>query len=114
MRGLVTARKERSFVCVCVCVCVSSQILVALITIDVHNRDIVEHLATTHVSSKADFGWQMQLRYEWDAETEQVMICQVNARCVCVCVRWFTVVTRAVCLSGVCPCVLLHCMVETL
>ena len=36
--------------------------LVALITIDVHARDIVEKLNKDRVISESDFGWQMQLR----------------------------------------------------
>lgn len=39
------------------------QVLVALITIDVHNRDIVDFLVTSKVTTPGDFGWQMQLRW---------------------------------------------------
>lgn len=39
--------------------------LVALITIDVHNRDIVEALVHEKVSSLNDFSWQMQARPLW-------------------------------------------------
>ncbi len=60
--------------------CGAAQVLVALITIDVHNRDIVEQLAVDKVASKQEFGWQMQLRYEYDAEADQVHVCQVQAR----------------------------------
>lgn len=34
--------------------------LVALITIDVHNRDIVDELARDRVANLNDFAWQMQ------------------------------------------------------
>ncbi len=54
--------------------------LAALITIDVHNRDIVESLVAKRCSSKGDFDWQMQLRYEYDAEADSVLVRQVNAR----------------------------------
>lgn len=57
-----------------------SQILVALITIDVHNRDIVESLVLKRCTSKSDFTWQMQLRYEYDQEAESVVVRQVQAR----------------------------------
>lgn len=56
------------------------QVLVALITIDVHNRDIVDMLATTGVTNAAEFGWQMQLRYDYVADLDQVAVNQVNAR----------------------------------
>lgn len=56
------------------------QILVALITIDVHNRDIVESLLLKRCTSKSDFTWQMQLRYEYDQEAESVVVRQVQAR----------------------------------
>ncbi len=56
------------------------QVLVALITIDVHNRDIVEALVQGKCTSKSDFTWQMQLRYEYDVEADMVAIRQVNAR----------------------------------
>jgi hypothetical protein len=55
-------------------------VAVALITIDVHNRDIVETLAQQQCSSLSDFAWQMQLRYYWDAEQDSIAIHQVNAR----------------------------------
>jgi hypothetical protein len=35
---------------------------VALITIDVHNRDIVEGLVKANIASTTSFDWQMQLR----------------------------------------------------
>ena len=54
--------------------------LTALITIDVHNRDIVEALVAKRVASKGDFDWQMQLRYEYEHEGDQVVVRQVNAR----------------------------------
>ena len=42
---------------------VKRKILVALITVDVHNRDIVEKLLNETVMSTEDFIWQQQLRY---------------------------------------------------
>lgn len=46
----------------------SRRILAALITIDVHSRDIVGNLVSKNVSSTSDFEWQMQLRYYWEGE----------------------------------------------
>ena len=53
--------------------------IVALITQDVHNRDIVERLRDEEVSSSHDFRWQQQLRYLWNSELDEVYIQQVNA-----------------------------------
>jgi dynein heavy chain len=39
--------------------------LVALIIIDVHNRDIVEYLIDDKTECKKDFNWQMRIRYYW-------------------------------------------------
>ena len=39
---------------------------------------------TPHTCSylpQGDFNWQMQLRYEYDAEGDMVVVRQVNARC---------------------------------
>eukprot|EP00798_Chlamydomonas_sp_ICE-L_P002275 gene2275-8543_t len=51
-------------------------VLVALITIDVHNRDIVDMLADSNVTSSDDFKWQMQLRYDYDLEMDMVTVRQ--------------------------------------
>jgi dynein heavy chain len=53
---------------------------VALITTDVHNRDVVTSLLASGVSSVSDFGWQMQLRFYNDTDTDSIMARQVNAR----------------------------------
>eukprot|EP00958_Prasinococcus_capsulatus_P007761 scaffold712_cov404-Prasinococcus_capsulatus_cf.AAC.19 len=54
--------------------------VVALITIDVHARDIVESLIANNVSSENEFGWQMQLRYEWNEASNESLIRQTNAQ----------------------------------
>lgn len=54
--------------------------LVALITIDVHARDIVEQLRDQKVVDASDFNWQMQLRYVWDEGIDDAVVQQVNAR----------------------------------
>jgi hypothetical protein len=41
--------------------------LVALITADVHARDITETMYEARVDSPSSFTWQMQLRFEWHA-----------------------------------------------
>ncbi|KAI9346257.1 dynein heavy chain and region D6 of dynein motor-domain-containing protein [Obelidium mucronatum] len=50
-------------------------ILGALITIDVHNRDIMQGLINAKVSGLNDFEWTKQLRYYWDMEVDT---CQVK------------------------------------
>lgn len=54
--------------------------MVALITTDVHNRDVVTTLLSSGVTSTSDFGWQMQLRFNYDTDTDSIMVQQVNAR----------------------------------
>lgn len=50
----------------------------ALITIDVHARDVVEGLIKSRVSSVSDFEWVSQLRYYW---RDDVYVDMVQARC---------------------------------
>ncbi|KAJ3215607.1 Dynein heavy chain 6, axonemal [Dinochytrium kinnereticum] len=45
-------------------------ILGAVITIDVHNRDIVQGLINSKVTGLADFEWTKQLRYYWDMDSD--------------------------------------------
>ncbi|KAH0505566.1 Dynein heavy chain 6, axonemal [Microtus ochrogaster] len=45
-------------------------IITALITIDVHARDIVTELVQTKVDSADSFDWQRQLRYYWDIDLD--------------------------------------------
>ena len=56
------------------------KIVVALITIDVHARDIVQQLLGEKIYNNNDFGWQMQLRYTWDESSDDIRLLQVNAR----------------------------------
>jgi len=55
------------------------KIIAALITIDVHARDIVEELFTEKTQSANDFKWQMQLRYYWDEEIDLCSVSQTNS-----------------------------------
>ncbi|XP_063775637.1 dynein axonemal heavy chain 6 [Pseudophryne corroboree] len=45
-------------------------IITALITVDVHARDIVSDLVKDQVSSIDSFEWQRQLRYYWDLDLD--------------------------------------------
>jgi dynein heavy chain len=54
--------------------------IVALITGDVHNRDITSALVEQETSDLSNFTWQMQLRYYWDQEQDDCIVHQVNAR----------------------------------
>ncbi|XP_054978204.1 dynein axonemal heavy chain 6 [Sorex araneus] len=45
-------------------------IITALITIDVHARDIVTELIHDKVEEVGSFGWQRQLRYYWDIDLD--------------------------------------------
>lgn len=55
------------------------KIIVALITIDVHARDIVLNLAKERVERETDFNWQMQLRYAWSEAEEISLVRQVQS-----------------------------------
>ncbi|KAE9139210.1 Dynein heavy chain 6, axonemal [Phytophthora fragariae] len=50
------------------------KVIVALVTTDVHARDIIESLWTEKVDSVGNFIWQQQLRYYWDAQADDVLI----------------------------------------
>ena len=54
------------------------KIIVALVTTDVHARDIVEWLLKESVSSGFDFGWQ-QLRYDWEEEIDDCLVKHISA-----------------------------------
>jgi hypothetical protein len=53
------------------------RVLAALITIDVHARDIVDTLHAGKVGDTNDFNWQMQLRYYF--ENEDLVVRQVRS-----------------------------------
>lgn len=48
--------------------------IITVITIDVHNRDIVSAMINKRVESNVDFKWQSQLRYMWIPEDKNVVI----------------------------------------
>lgn len=53
--------------------------IVALITLDVHSRDIVSELIDEEVTTVDNFEWTKRLRYYWDDETNRVKLCQGNS-----------------------------------
>ena len=52
---------------------------VALMTGDVHNRDIVALMAKEKVDSLGIFTWQMQLGFYWDEAEDDCVVRQVNS-----------------------------------
>jgi len=48
--------------------------IITVITIDVHNRDVVAALIHKKVESNVDFKWQSQLRYYWAPDDKNVNI----------------------------------------
>jgi len=56
-------------------------VLIALITTDVHWRDIIERLASDAISDLQDFLWQVQLRYYFEeaGEVDEIRVKQVNS-----------------------------------
>ncbi|KAL5008122.1 hypothetical protein ScPMuIL_013703 [Solemya velum] len=51
----------------------------ALLTITVHNRDIVHTMVTENIVKREDFHWTRQLRYEWDETSNSCLVMQCNA-----------------------------------
>eukprot|EP00741_Cyanophora_paradoxa_P000409 tig00000404_g400.t1 len=54
-------------------------IIIALITQDVHARDIVMSMIRSKITSINDFAWQMQLRYYWDTDEDDLLVRQSNS-----------------------------------
>eukprot|EP01105_Mastigella_eilhardi_P001895 TRINITY_DN122_c1_g4_i2.p1 TRINITY_DN122_c1_g4~~TRINITY_DN122_c1_g4_i2.p1 ORF type:complete len:4382 (+),score=1298.66 TRINITY_DN122_c1_g4_i2:875-14020(+) len=52
--------------------------LVALLTIEIHQRDIIERLIKNNVASDKDFEWKSQLRFYWDKDEEECYVRQVD------------------------------------
>nr|XP_031828293.1 dynein heavy chain 6, axonemal [Nomia melanderi] len=54
-------------------------VIINLITVDVHARDIVTSMVEHGVSSSTDFEWTKALRYYWDAEIDNCVARMSNA-----------------------------------
>ncbi|CAH8560243.1 unnamed protein product [Schistosoma turkestanicum] len=54
-------------------------VLCALITIDVHARDIMTELVNSKVDSLDNFDWQRQLRYYWDLDLDTCVVKMASA-----------------------------------
>ncbi|XP_078466584.1 dynein axonemal heavy chain 12 [Lampetra planeri] len=52
----------------------------ALVTIDVHARDVVLDMIDKGVSNETDFQWLAQLRYYWESEQVRVRIVNCNVK----------------------------------
>ncbi|KAG9397278.1 Dynein heavy chain and region D6 of dynein motor [Carpediemonas membranifera] len=50
----------------------------AIITVEVHSRDVIEKLIKKQVSSERSFDWSSQLRFYLDGDKEQCIIQQTN------------------------------------
>ncbi|GIQ92063.1 dynein heavy chain, partial [Kipferlia bialata] len=51
----------------------------ALITIDVHSRDVLDNLIKDNITTPTSFGWSKQLRYYYDETDREVVLRQSNA-----------------------------------
>jgi len=58
------------------------KVLGALITIDVHARDIITGLIKNKCDNEKRFDWTKQLRYSWDEEEDTCIVQMSNARCI--------------------------------
>lgn len=61
---------------------IDRKIIVALVTVDVHARDIVDELRSLNVSSVTEFKWLQQLRYEWNEDVPESP-CQIKQVSAC-------------------------------
>lgn len=54
--------------------------IVALVTIEVHSRDIIEHLAKSGCSDPNSFEWLKELRFYWDRDIDDCIARQTNTQ----------------------------------
>ena len=52
--------------------------VVALITIEVHARDVIEKLGKVGCTNPNDFEWVSQLRFYWDKDQHDCLVKQVG------------------------------------
>lgn len=55
-------------------------LLGALLTIDVHARDVVRAMVHKDTRSLTDFEWTKQLRYYWDEAADDIIVKQTNSK----------------------------------
>lgn len=48
--------------------------IITLITVDVHNRDVVQRLVDEKIQEAGQFAWQSQMRYDWQVEKKHAMV----------------------------------------
>lgn len=54
--------------------------MVALVTIEVHARDVIEKMIKAGCSDVNAFDWLMQLRLYWDKDVEDCVVRQTNTQ----------------------------------
>jgi len=54
--------------------------VVALVTIEVHSRDIIEQLVKSGCSDAASFEWLKELRFYWDRDIDDCIAKQTNTQ----------------------------------
>lgn len=54
--------------------------IVSLVTIEVHSRDIIEHLAKSGCSDPNSFEWLKELRFYWDRDIDDCIARQTNTQ----------------------------------
>ena len=54
--------------------------IVALVTIEVHARDVIDKLLKVQCKDKNSFEWQQQLRVYWDKQVDNCVIRQTNTQ----------------------------------
>ena len=54
--------------------------IVALVTIEVHARDVIEKLIKSKTNDMTAFEWLMQLRVYWDKDIDDCVVRQTNTQ----------------------------------
>lgn len=62
--------------------------VVALITIEVHARDVIDKLSKANCTSANDFEWVSQLRFYWDKDLNDCVVKQVGRGCFSILFGW--------------------------